>query len=365
MAKKFFTDESLATFVNETKTYTNNAVAELSSVVVYASDSNENISTETDGILASEVSYINTTSGLSSTNVQAAIDELLEETSQLSSEIADLTLGLHTDGLVYLFKDGIKQGTGIAMVGGETGDIIGNVDSANTIVLNGNLSSGDYTVKYEMEDGSLVDIGALTIASSGTDEPTSRLPAEYQEVEWVQIVNNENVEITSAVHTDIKWSDATKIKAKIQNVNSTNENDIIFCAWSSATAKAAPYIATRTSKASNMYGYASGLTGYSVSPNNVAATDTNVNEFEFNFTHTATTDICFGGWYDSTFTHPHKWYYVEIYNGDTLFGNFIPCYRKADNVNGFYDLISGTFYTDSGVSASGVAFTFKNRGDNV
>lgn len=90
MTKKFFTDESLATFVNETKTYADNAVAELSSIVVYASDSNENVIAETDGINASEVSYVNTASGLSSTNVQSAIDELSEETSQLSSEIVDL-----------------------------------------------------------------------------------------------------------------------------------------------------------------------------------------------------------------------------------------------------------------------------------
>lgn len=113
MAKRFFTDESLATFVDETKTYANNAVAELSSVVVYASDSNENISTETDGILASEVSYVNTTSGLSSTNVQAAINELSEETSQLSSEIVDIKAGASQIGAPKIVSS-VEEMTDIA-----------------------------------------------------------------------------------------------------------------------------------------------------------------------------------------------------------------------------------------------------------
>lgn len=41
-------------------------------------------------------------------------------------------------------------------------------------------------------------------------------------------------------------------------------------------------------------------------------------------------------------------YSCKIWNGDTLVRNFIPCYRKSDNVIGMYDLVSGTLYTNSG-----------------
>ena len=76
----------------------------------------------------------------------------------------NITLGLHTDGLIYLFIDDAPVGNGIALPsGGVNGDVVGNVDSANNIVLMGNLADGTYTVKYEMEDGSTIDIGNLVL----------------------------------------------------------------------------------------------------------------------------------------------------------------------------------------------------------
>lgn len=41
-------------------------------------------------------------------------------------------------------------------------------------------------------------------------------------------------------------------------------------------------------------------------------------------------------------------YYFKIYNNDSLVRNFIPCYRKSDNVAGLYDLVNSTFYTNEG-----------------
>ena len=39
---------------------------------------------------------------------------------------------------------------------------------------------------------------------------------------------------------------------------------------------------------------------------------------------------------------------MEIMNEGKPFRHFIPCYRKSDNVIGLYDLVEGTFYTNSG-----------------
>ena len=82
------------------------------------------------------------------------------------NEIADgiatgLTLGVHTDGLIYIFKDGELIGSGIEM--GVSGDVVGYVDSDNNIVLNGNLADGTYSVKYEMDGGKTVNIGNLVL----------------------------------------------------------------------------------------------------------------------------------------------------------------------------------------------------------
>lgn len=43
-----------------------------------------------------------------------------------------------------------------------------------------------------------------------------------------------------------------------------------------------------------------------------------------------------------------KLYACKFYNGTTLLRDFIPCYRKADNVIGLYDLVNGVFYTNAG-----------------
>lgn len=76
---------------------------------------------------------------------------------------AGLSLGMHTDGLLYLFVDGTPVGAGVEL---PTGGIGGYIDSANNIVING-LPDGSYSVKYEQDDGSLVDIGALVVGDVG------------------------------------------------------------------------------------------------------------------------------------------------------------------------------------------------------
>ena len=52
----------------------------------------------------------------------------------------------------------------IEMLGGNP--IFGIVDENNNIIVSGNLADGTYTVKYEMEDGSTVDIGNLVLDSN-------------------------------------------------------------------------------------------------------------------------------------------------------------------------------------------------------
>lgn len=41
-------------------------------------------------------------------------------------------------------------------------------------------------------------------------------------------------------------------------------------------------------------------------------------------------------------------YSCKIYDNGTLVRNFIPCYRKSDNVAGLYDKVTNTFYINSG-----------------
>lgn len=41
-------------------------------------------------------------------------------------------------------------------------------------------------------------------------------------------------------------------------------------------------------------------------------------------------------------------YWCQLYDGENLLHNFIPCYRKSDGEIGMYDTVSKTFYTNAG-----------------
>lgn len=49
--------------------------------------------------------------------------------------------------------------------------------------------------------------------------------------------------------------------------------------------------------------------------------------------------------------NPQRLYWAKMEENNTLVRNFIPCYRKADNVAGMYDLVNGQFYTNQGTGS--------------
>lgn len=96
----------------------------------------------------------------------------IDDTDAASKKYADtkvdkegITLGIHTDGLVYAFVDDEPVGTGVEFMAA-TGDVVGWVDSANNIVLTGNIPDGTYTLKYEKENGEQINVGNLVVDSN-------------------------------------------------------------------------------------------------------------------------------------------------------------------------------------------------------
>lgn len=120
-----------------------------------------------------------------------------------------ITLGLHTDGLIYIFIDGTPVGNGIALPsGGQSGDVIGNVDSGNNIVLNGDLADGTYTVKYEMEDGSTIDIGELMLDTNVYYSVTNNLTNCTNSNNATSAVKGESYNATISANSGYELSSA-------------------------------------------------------------------------------------------------------------------------------------------------------------
>lgn len=103
----------------------------------------------------------------------ATINDGADKAELIDAIKGSLTLGIASDGLIYLFVDGSPVGTGIPQ--GQSGDVFGYVDENNTIVLNGNLADGTYTIKYEMENGDIIDIGNMVLDSTVYYNITSNL----------------------------------------------------------------------------------------------------------------------------------------------------------------------------------------------
>lgn len=59
--------------------------------------------------------------------------------------------------------------------------------------------------------------------------------------------------------------------------------------------------------------------------------------------------FCYNATSPASYTHYGlKVYSCKIYDGETLIRDFVPCYRKSDEVAGLYDLVNGVFYTSDG-----------------
>lgn len=86
---------------------------------------------------------------------------------------ASISIGIASDGLIYIFVNGTPVGAGISQ--GQSGDVFGYVDENNTIVLNGNLADGTYSLKYEMDNGNVVNIGNMVLDSNVYYSVTSAL----------------------------------------------------------------------------------------------------------------------------------------------------------------------------------------------
>lgn len=102
---------------------------------------------------------------VTATNIQAALGYKPASeaaVSQLSEKKIDKQQGAANVGKILVV--GADGNLALADMPATGGDVVGFVDESNNIILSGDLALGTYTVKYEMEDGSLQTIGTIEFA---------------------------------------------------------------------------------------------------------------------------------------------------------------------------------------------------------
>lgn len=179
-----------------------------------------------------------------------------------------------------------------------------------------------------------------------TVETTARLPAAYQEAEYIQSNGEPYIKL------EYKPNEKTIIKAKI---GANNGN---FFAASSSAAKRFGIYALQNGKFDIAFG-GSGYVGSVVTGitypaeiifrNGSITVNGTVGNFATQGAFTTTTNLSLFA--EGTSASSGEIYYWQIYENESLLYDLVPCYRISDNVAGLYDLVNNVFYTNAGSGA--------------
>ncbi len=220
------------------------------------------------------------------------------------------------------------------------------------------VTMNNIDITAEVYSNGVITIPTVTgnVAVSVAAASVSRLPTEYQEVEYIENTS------TAWIDTGIvsKYGIRTKVGASI---TTTGSYQAVIAAYGSVRDNvgfvglkswwAAPNAATAGSEITleravkyhiDCVRTQNGCLSFdSLSAGTNAYTDfTNTVTYGLFARNKGTTcDYCFKG----------KVYYCEIYDGNDLVANMIPCYRKSDNKAGMYDIVRSVFLTSQDASA--------------
>ena len=185
----------------------------------------------------------------------------------------------------------------------------------------------------------------------------SLLPKEYQQVEYIESTG------TQFIDTGLKGTNKTELELELQYTDvTTSTSTRLFGARTSST-KNAFYIGSYAATNSPFYlNFNSGsypstlylnLTKHNIKiKNSIAYVDDLEIFINLNTTDKFTTDynliLCGANSGGSIACAKAKYFKCKIWANDIFVRDFIPCYRKSDNVIGLYDIVNGTFYTNQG-----------------
>lgn len=108
--------------------------------------------------------------------------------------------------------------------------VVGYVDENNNIVISGNLAGGTYTVKYEMADGSAVDVGELVIDAEVVTPTYTNLFVPSEAIINKRVSNSFELKDIAGhfvtafidISNKVPFTDTTKIYVKGANFNAAS-----------------------------------------------------------------------------------------------------------------------------------------------
>lgn len=199
----------------------------------------------------------------------------------------------------------------------------------------------------------------------------TRLPAEYQEVEYIE-TNASWTETSSTWQVIDTWyivNPNTKISIDLQCKSLLSQSRLFWCySTNSSYVTFNAYIdwSLRWSRCANNWDWQWQSTFLNADTNRHTFVLDNVsfqiytnwtqvynNNNSYNMSNSASHSLpLFALWSDP---HNQYWwhldakiYWCKIYNNNSLTRDFVPCYRKSDSVIWMYDIVNNQFYTNTG-----------------
>ena len=179
----------------------------------------------------------------------------------------------------------------------------------------------------------------------------SRLPSEYQEVEWIGSDGSGQyiiVEQRTATYPYFPFSLDDTFKIKISSLANTDR--MSAC----AVASYAELLINNLVMSARFY--------VSGNPSSVVLIEDEPCEYDFYvskvFNLRYSPFLLFAYNINGNYSFKGKIYYFRWNRGADVYKELVPCYRKSDNEIGMYDIINDIFYTNQGTGT----FT---KGDDV
>lgn len=203
-------------------------------------------------------------------------------------------------------------------------------------------SKGKALKQYQIYGNSLQN-GTLTEIESVGDKI---LPEEYQEVEYIESTGTQYIDTQFIPNQDTRMFLDCGIKriASERYIGSSTTSGRAFSIGHDTTDLSVRYYSNTVFT----YNISTGRHILDLNKNLLYVDNVLVKTFtKTTFTSNAQISICQYG-SDANYRAELKIYSSKIWDNDTLVRDFVPCYRKSDNVIGMYDLVTNTFFTNAG-----------------
>lgn len=193
--------------------------------------------------------------------------------------------------------------------------------------------------------------------SAGSGPTPGRLPAGYTELAYIEGTGTQYIDTGKVFNSNYKY----QFKFKRNNSLTTQIAGYVtsdqYCRFGVSGSNNALYYATASSTASLSLG-ARNTDDHEIvfNPTNRLLTYDGVAKWNNSWITTEfISEINFYLFADSSHTSGRilsgRFYYYQVYNGDTLVQDLVPAMHDSDSVVGLYDLVSNTFLTNSGSGA--------------